>query len=585
MTIDRRRFLVAGGLAAAPLACRAGPRPAPAPGPASASPPGGPAAPAAPAADLAAAEKVLGVSYSDSERALMADAIEAQLDMVRARRALELPVDLAPALTFDPVLPGAALPPVRGQLRWQRRPATAVPRDEADIAYAPVGVLHGWLRRRALTSEALTDLYLARLRAHGPALECVVTLAEDLAREQARRADAELRRGRVRGPLHGIPYGLKDLLDTRGLATTWGAEPYRARVPDRDAAVVERLAEAGAVLVAKLTLGELAMGDIWFGGRTRNPWNREEGSSGSSAGSAAAVAAGLVGFAIGTETLGSIVSPCCRCGTTGLRPTFGRVSRAGAMPLCWSLDKIGPITRAVEDAAMVMAAIHGRDDRDPVTRSRPFGFVAGRSVRGRRIGYRRAWFEGERATPADAAALAALGRLGAELVEIELPDLPYGSLVPILLAEAAASFEELTLSGRDDQLAWQDADGWPNTFRAARFISAVDLVQADRLRRRVMEEIGRLMAGLDAIVSPPRDDLLIATNFTGHPSLTLRAGLVERRTRTSYGDDSEAPDGPRHQVPRCVTLWGRLYDETTLLEIGHALEESLSVAGARPPLG
>jgi Asp-tRNA(Asn)/Glu-tRNA(Gln) amidotransferase A subunit family amidase len=297
------------------------------------------------------------------------------------------------------------------------------------------------------------------------------------------------------------------------------------------------------------------------------------------------VAAGLVGFGIGTETLGSIVSPSCRCGTTGLRPTFGRVSRAGAMPLCWSLDKPGPMTRTVEDAAMVLAAIHGRDDRDPVTRSRPFGYDSSRGVRGRRIGYRAEWFEGERATPVDPVVLKTLERLGAELVEIELPDLPFVALIPILLAEAAAAFEELTLSGRDDQLAWQDAEGWPNTFRAARFLSAVDLVQADRLRRRVMEEMARLMTRVDALVSPPNDALLTATNFTGHPALTMRAGFVERRTRKSYREHDESAEGPLFRVPRCTILWGRLYDETALLEIGTALEQALGVWAERPPLG
>ena len=577
MSLDRRRFLLASGLAAAPLACRSGGAP-----PAAGAPAKPAAAPAAP--PVAGAEQILGVELTEKERELAAGTLEQQLDMVRARRALTLPSDLAPALTFDPVLPGAQLVPVRGGVRWSRRAAAARPASEEDIAFAPLAQLHDWLRRRVISSAELTDLYLARLERHGPALECVVTLTADLARAQAREADGELRRGRVRGPLHGVPCGLKDLFDTAGVATTFGAAPFRGRVPERDAAVVARLREAGAVIAAKLTLGELAMGDIWFGGRTRNPWNREEGSSGSSAGSAAAVAAGLVGFALGTETLGSIVSPSCRCGTTGLRPTFGRVPRTGAMPLCWSLDKIGPITRGVEDAAMVLAAIHGAHAGDPVARTRPLGFDARRGAKGRRIGFSPAWFDGPDATDADRNALGALGRLGAELVQIELPSTPFGALIPILLAEAAAAFEDLTLDGRDDQLAWQDADGWPNTFRAARFLSAVDIIQADRLRRRVMHEMDRLFAGVDAILSPPNSDLLVATNFTGHPSLTLRAGFTDRRTRTSYGDDSERKDGPTHTVPRCVILWGHLYDEGRLCEIGADLERALAVADRRPPL-
>ncbi len=582
MPLDRRQFFVSTGAAlavplAAPLAC------APA-GTSIKVPPSDDSRVPVPASTeaIAAAEQLMAVEYTARERALLAGTLEEQLDLVRKRRPLELPFDLAPAVMFDPLLPGAILPEPGGELRWAPPPRARTPKDETAIAFAPVGHLHHWLRERKLTSAALTDLYLSRLEKHGPALECVVTLTADLARAQAAAADAEIRRGRMRGPLHGIPYGLKDLFDTEGIATTWGAEPYKDRVPERDAAVVARLARAGAVLCAKLTLGALAYGDVWFGGRTRNPWNRKEGSSGSSAGSAAATAAGLVGFAIGTETLGSIVSPCNRCGTTGLRPTFGRVPRTGAMPLCWSLDKIGAIARTVEDCAMVLAAIHGRDDRDPVSRTRDFGFDARRGARGRLVGYVREWFEGKGATGPDVAALRAVARLGAKLVEVKLPDLPFDALLPILLAEAAAAFEPLTLTNQDDSLKRQDKDAWPNAFRAARFLSAVDFVQAERLRRKVMAEMARVMAQVDLIISPPNEGLLVATNFTGHPSLTLRAGFVDRRSRAGY-DDKEAEAGPRYKVPRCVTLWGRLYDEGTLCEVGRALEQSLGVWDERPP--
>ncbi|HWM85159.1 MAG TPA: amidase [Kofleriaceae bacterium] len=370
MTFDRRQFLLSGA-ALAPLACAPAGQIRVPPGVA-----GGGDEPAS-ADHIAAAERMMGVEYTAEERALLVGSVDEQLELVRKRRALELPFELAPAVMFDPVLPGAETRDVRSSMRLAPPPRGDVPKDELDIAFAPIGHLHHWLRRRKLTSAALTDLYLGRLERYGSGLECVVTLTADLARIQAAEADREIRRGRLRGPLHGIPYGIKDLFDTKGIPTTWGAEPYQGRVPQRDAAVVERLAKAGAVLCGKLTLGALAYGDIWFGGKTRNPWNRQEGSSGSSAGSASATAAGLVAFAVGTETLGSIVSPSNRCGTAGLRPTFGRVARTGAMPLCWSLDKIGPLCRTVEDCAIVLDAIHGRDDGDPASRTRGFAFDAG----------------------------------------------------------------------------------------------------------------------------------------------------------------------------------------------------------------
>jgi len=584
MPLDRRQFVLSSGVAVAlplaplvPLGCAPASHIRVPPGETTGEP--GPTTTDA----IAAAERIMWVEYTPEERALLVRTLDEQLDLVRKRRALEMPVELAPAVIFDPVLPGTALPEVgRGAVRWAAPPRGDVPKDETAIAFAPVGQLHDWLRRRKLTSAALTRLYLSRLEKIGPALECVVTLTKELARIQAAEADKEIRRGRMRGPLHGIPYGLKDLFDTRGIATTWGAEPYRGRVPPRDAVVVERLAAAGAVLCAKLSLGALAYGDIWFGGRTRNPWNRNEGSSGSSAGPAAATAAGLVGFAVGTETLGSIVSPSSRCGVAGLRPTFGRVARTGAMPLCWSLDKVGALGRTVEDCAMVLDAVHGRHDGDPASRTRAFAFDARRGARGRTVGYVPEWFEGKQAASPDMFALRKLAGLGARLVKIELPRLPFDALLPILLAEAAASFEPLTLTNQDDQLKWQDREAWPNTFRAARFISAVDLVQAERLRRQVMEAMGRLMATVDLLISPPNEELLVATNFTGHPSLTLRVGFVERRTRSGPGDQ-QTGSGPRFRVPRCLTLWGRLFDEGTLCEVGRDLERAIGVWHERPP--
>src|ERR1019366_1063893 len=360
-----------------------------------------------------------------------------------------------------------------------------LPSSDGEIAFAPVTRLSRWIQQRKLTSERLTRLYLARLEQFNPKLRCVITLTRELALAQASNADREIAAGKYRGPLHGIPWGAKDLLDTAGIPTTYGAEPYRNRIPTVDAAVTKRLNDAGAVLVAKLSLGALALNDIWCGGQTMNPWLTEEGSSGSSAGPGAATAAGLVGFAIGSETQGSIISPSMRCGVTGLRPTFGRVPRTGAMTLCWSCDKLGPMARSVEDTMLVLYAISGPDPGDLASVPAPISFDAGASVKGLRVGFFPAWMKENPATDVDRAALETARKLGMSAVEVTLPDLPYDSLNIILFAEAAAAFDELTLSGRANELKVQVSDAWPNLFRQARFLSAVDFVQADRLRRRV----------------------------------------------------------------------------------------------------
>ncbi len=540
---------------------------------------------------VAAAERLAAVEYTPAERAQMLGRLDEQVGRCRARRAFEPANGLGPAVVFDPRLPGVALASNDGGFHPSAQEPPPLPARDEDIAFAPITRLGAWLRRGEITSTRLTELYLERLERIGATLECTATLTREPALAQAARADAEIAQGRYRGPLHGVPWGAKDLLDTDGIATTWGATPYRDRVATRDAAVVARLAEAGAVLIAKLTLGALAFGDTWFGGKTRNPWNTAEGASGSSAGSAAAVAAGLVGFAIGTETLGSIVGPSERCGTTGLRPTFGRVSRAGAMVLCWSLDKIGPICRTVEDAALVLDAINRHDAEDPGSIAMPFAFDAARSAHGLRLGYSPAWFDGDEATALDRAALDAARRAGLETVEIALPDLPYATLETILDVEAAAAFEALTLSGRDDELRRQDEAAWPNVFRAARLVSAVDFVQAERLRRAVMAVAARLFAEVDAVIgSFANGSMLVITNFTGHPSLTLRAGFAEHWSRgmTPASDDADMrPDvgGPTHRVPHGVTLVGRLFDEGTLCTIGMALEAEFGVSGERPPTG
>jgi Asp-tRNA(Asn)/Glu-tRNA(Gln) amidotransferase A subunit family amidase len=416
----------------------------------------------------------------------------------------------------------------------------------------------------------------------------VISLTRDLALSQAQQADREIAAGRYRGPLHGIAWGAKDLVDTAGIATTYGAEPYRNRMPTQDAAVVKRLQEAGAVLVAKLSLGALALNDIWFGGQTMNPWLLEEGASGSSAGPGAATAAGLVGFSIGSETGGSIVSPSMRCGITGLRPTYGRVPRTGAMTLCWSLDKLGPMTRGVEDSLLVLQAISGIDPGDVGSIPSRLDFDATRPVAGLRVGYFPAWMKENPATDVDRAALETTRRLGMVPVEVSLPDWPYGSLALILFAEAAASFEELTLSGGLNQLKSQVPDAWPNLFRQARFLSAVDFVQADRFRRSVAKEMERIFGQVDVLLVPSlRDEMLTISNFTGHPSLTFRAGFVEvGEARSDWAPDPAHPlpkFSPPRRVPHGVTLIGRLFDEGTIGRAGLALERAFNVAAERPP--
>ena len=466
------------------------------------------------------------------------------------------------------------------------------PADEAEIAFAPVAHLSRWLASGALSSRRLTEIYLSRIDRHAGGLDCYVTVAARRARAEADAMDALTRASIRLGPLHGIPYALKDIFDVRGLPVTWGAEPFRDRRAKADAAVADRLRRAGAVLLGKSSVGALAYGDIWLGRKTRNPWNLAEGASGSSAGSAAATVAGLCGFSIGTETLGSIVSPSDRCGATGLRPTYGRVSRFGCMALCWSLDKVGPICRSVADTGLVLDAINGGDRRDPGSIDVPFKHDSGRGVEGLRIGFLPGHYAaGGPATGLDHRVLERLRGLGFELVEVALPDLPYESLIATLYAEAAASFEPLTLSGEDDSLTRQDAGAWPNVFRKARFLSAVDHVQLDRLRRRVMEAVDSLFERADLVVGPvDAEPMLVATNFSGHPCLVLPAGFERRPVRAELslaagrlelGEGGSA--GPEFEAPRGVCLWGRLFDESLLLRVGERLEAALDLGRRRPP--
>jgi Asp-tRNA(Asn)/Glu-tRNA(Gln) amidotransferase A subunit family amidase len=503
-------------------------------------------------------------------------------------RKLALDPSIAPATRWDPVLPNLKAGPGRDRFVRGKDDPGPLPANDADIAFAPLTRLSRWIETRRLTSERLTHIYLDRLQRFDPKLRCVITLTRDLALSQARKADSEIAAGNYRGPLHGVPWGVKDLLDTAGIPTTWGAEPYRNRVPAQDGAVVKRLYESGAVLVAKLSLGAMALNDIWFGGQTMNPWLLEEGASGSSAGPGAATAAGLVGFSIGSETGGSIVSPSMRCGVTGLRPTYGRVPRTGAMTLCWSLDKLGPMTRGVEDAMLVLQAISGPDPGDVASVPSRLDFDAGASVEGLRVGYFPAWMKENPATEVDRAALETVRKVGMTPVEATLPDWPYDSMQLILFAEAAASFEELTLSGGLPQLKAQVPDAWPNLFRQARFLSAVDFVQADRMRRKVAQEMARIFSEVDLLLIPSlRDEMLTIGNFTGHPSLTLRAGFVEvAEARSDWAPDPAHPlpkFSPPRRVPHGVTLLGRLFEEGTLVRAAIELERAFHVAGERPP--
>ena len=543
-------------------------------------------------ATFAEAEKLVQFPLSPEDRRQAASNWRKSMAALYERRTgprkFPPPPELPPATRWDPALPGLQIGPARD--RFVRSPASGappLPANDADIAFAPVWQLSRWIEARRLTSERLTRIYLDRLQRFDGKLRCVITLTRDLALEQARQADREIAAGHYRGPLHGIPWGGKDLLDTAGIPTTYGAEPYRNRVPAQDAAVVKRLHDAGAVLVAKLSLGALALNDIWFGGQTMNPWLLEEGSSGSSAGPGAATAAGLVGFAIGSETGGSIVGPSMRCGITGLRPTYGRVPRTGAMTLCWSLDKLGPMTRAVEDGVLVLAAISGPDPGDVASVPSRLDFDAARPVAGLRVGYLPAWMKEAPATGVDRAALDAIGKLGMKPVEVSIPDWPYDSLGLILFAEAAAAFEELTLSGRLKDLKAQVPDAWPNSFRQARFLSAVDFVQTDRFRRAVAQEMARVFSQVDLLLVPSlRDEMLTITNFTGHPSLTLRAGFIEvAEARSDWAPDPAHPMpkfSPPRRVPHGVTLIGRLFDEGVLASAGMALERTMNVAAERP---
>ena len=546
--------------------------------------------PAVTPATFAEAEKLMQVTMTPAERQQAADSWRSSMAPYLERRTGPRKVAIVagdtPATLWNPTLPGIALPSLHDRFVRSTGDNAPLPSSDDAIAFAPVTQLSRWIESRKLTSERLTNIYVDRIERLDSKIRAVITVTKEHALALARAADAEIAAGKYRGPLHGIPCGVKDLLDTRDIPTTYGAEPFRNRVPSADSAVVHRLNDAGAVLVAKLSLGALALNDIWFGGQTMNPWLLEEGASGSSAGPGAATAAALVAFAIGSETEGSIVAPSMRCGVTGLRPTFGRVARTGAMTLCWSLDKLGPMTRSVEDAMLVLQAIGGPDAGDPSSVQSRFDFDATAPVAGLKVGYIAQWMKESPATDVDRAAMETMKKLGMELKAVTLPDWPYGSLNPILFAEGAASFEDLALNNQLGTMKVQVKDAWPNLFREARFLSAVDTVQADRFRRKVAMEMARIFSDVDLLVVPSlRDEQLTITNFTGHPSLTLRAGFVHvAEARSDWAPDPANPlptFTPPRRVPHGTTIVGRLFDEGLLGRVGIALERAFGVATER----
>jgi Asp-tRNA(Asn)/Glu-tRNA(Gln) amidotransferase A subunit family amidase len=501
------------------------------------------------------AEKLIGLTFIDAKRDSMIEGLEEQLKNYENIRKVGLDNSVTPALLFNPIPYGMKFETKRIPFKSSPPRSIIVPPHLDELAFYSVGQLAELIKTKKITSEQLTRMYLGRLKEYGPKLECMITLTESLAIAQAKRADAEIAEGKYRGPLHGIPYGAKDLLATKGIRTTWGSVPYKDQVIDEDATVIKRLEQAGAVLIAKLTLGELAWGDVWYGGMTRNPWNLEQGSSGSSAGSAAATAAGLVAFAIGSETWGSIVSPSTRCGTTGLRPTYGRVSRKGAMALSWSMDKLGPICRTVEDCAIVFNAIYGPDGEDPTVYDVPFNYSPNTKLSDLRIGYLKKEFDSVKTNKANSdSVLSVLRRLGAKLIPIELPKYPIDDLSIILSAEAGAAFDELTRSGKDDLLVRQIKNAWPNVFRLSRFIPAVEYVQANRIRTLVIQDMAKIFATVDVYVTPSFGDNLLLTNLTGHPCVVLPNGFNEEG------------------LPTSISFIGGLFDEGNLLAAAKAYQ-------------
>ncbi|MEE4197828.1 MAG: amidase [Bacteroidales bacterium] len=504
------------------------------------------------------AQKIVDLEFSETEIDSMLEALNNYCESYQAIREVQVSNEVAPRLYFDPRPRGFRINSLQEPIDWQIPSRVQWSGNIEELAFYPVSHLASLIQSRQISSVELTRMYLRRLKTYGDTLQCVVSLTEEMALEQAAKADQEIAVGHYRGPLHGIPYGIKDLFAVEGYKTTWGAAPYKNQQIDETATVVRKLEDAGAVLVAKLSLGALAMGDVWFGGVTKNPWDLTQGSSGSSAGSASATAAGLVGFAIGTETWGSIVSPSTRCGVTGLRPTFGRVSRNGAMALSWSMDKVGPICRNAFDCALVFDAIRGDDEKDPSTVDYPFNYQE-KPITEYKVGYIKSFFNDDyRGHANDSVTLEVLKQSGVSLHEVELPaNIPVSALAIILESEAAAAFDGLTRSNRDDELTAQHRYAWPNIFRAARFIPAAEYIQASRLRNQLIEELNRILQNYDIIVTPSYGgNQLLMTNLTGHPCIVVPNGF----------DDE--------QHPTSISFLGNLYDEASLLSFAKHYQES-----------
>ena len=520
-------------------------------------------------ATIDSAAELVGLAFSPSEKDSMLGALATQRSNFEILRKTKLENSVAPALIFNPLPQGFYPPQDQKKLDWGLPESVSLPEEEKDIAFLPVSALAVLIKNRQVSSERLTQIYLNRIKTYSDTLQCLITLLEEPALAKARAMDAELAAGKYRGLLHGIPFGIKDLFAVKGTRTTWGASPYRDQIIDETASVVQKLDDAGGVLVGKFTLGALAMGDVWYGGVTKNPWNLKQGSSGSSAGSASAVSAGLVPFAIGTETLGSIVSPSTRNGVTGLRPTFGRVSRHGAMALSWSMDKIGPISRSALDNAIVLSVISGMDEKDPSTLPAAFNYSAKNEARKLKVGYFKSFFEGDRANlKNDQAVLDILKKQGVELHPTELKlSMNPGPIVNMLVVEGAAAFDELTRLDLDDQLTAQHRNAWPNIFRSARFIPAVEYVQMSRQRTLLIQEMHELMKEYDVIVTPSyAGQQLQITNLTGHPALCLPNGFAE--------------DGS----PTSITLLANLFDEEKLIMLGRLIQENTDWQSKRPPM-
>jgi len=513
------------------------------------------------------AQELMGLNFTDAQIDSTLDELTDLRKGYETIRKINLTNDIPPAITFNPLPVGFEFEKERKPFKLPKAAAVTLPTNREELAFYNITQLAELIRTKKITSEELTRFFLDRLKKYDPQLHCVTSFTEELALQQARQADQEIKAGKYKGLLHGIPYGAKDLLSTRTYKTTWGSVPYKDQVIDKDATVIQKLAAAGAVLVAKTTLGELAMGDVWYGGKTRAPWNTNNGSSGSSAGSASAVAAGLLPFAIGTETLGSIVSPSTACGTTGLRPTFGRVSRTGAMALSWSMDKIGPIARATEDCAIVFNAIYGPDGLDQSIIDAPFNYDPKQDLKKMRVGYVKADFD--RTYPNkvnDQASLEVLRKAGVELIPIDLPKLPAGELTMTISVEGAAAFDELTRSGRDKLMVNQGKNAWPNTFRSARFIPAVEYLQAQRVRYLLVQEMAKVMKDIDVYVAPSFSSTLSITNLTGHPCVVVPNGFNQRN------------------MPTTITFIGKLFGEGKTLALAKAYQNATEFHKKHPVL-